>query len=343
MGGSQHQNLDEERRNLLRPEPQALAQAAAVARVLVGAERVLVTAHLDPDGDACGSSLGLAAALREMGREVVVYADAPCPQAFVWLPGGTQVVTHVPADARFDTTVICDAGSMERLGPDLPDVDRRGTLCWVDHHRHLDPPGDVNYVDPLAPAVGEQIREILWVLEHPLSLGVAKCLYAALMTDTGSFRYANTTPRALSLAAELVACGVSSWEMTERIYESQPPERLRLLSRVLQSLEISSCGRFASITIVEGDLAATGACGEHTDGFINYPRSIAGVEVAIQFRQRDGGIKVGFRSRGNVDVRGVAEQLGGGGHANAAGCRLRGPMPAVREQVFQAVQAALEV
>ncbi|MBN2362187.1 MAG: bifunctional oligoribonuclease/PAP phosphatase NrnA [Deltaproteobacteria bacterium] len=332
---AQHQRLS-------RPPPEALAQAAAVARVLVGADRVLVEGHSDPDGDVCGSCLALCCALRELGRQVVVYSEQPFPHNFAWLPGGALVETRLDPDARFDATVICDAGDLSRLGPQSPQPPWCGTLCWIDHHRHPSPPGDVNYVDPAAPAVGEQIREILHVMNHPISIDVATCIYASLVSDTGSFRYANTTPRALTLAGEMVACGVNPWQMTERIFESQPRERLLLLSRVLPTLDISPCGRFASITISSADMAAVNAGPELTDGFINFPRSIAGVEVAIQFRQRDGEYKVGFRSRGNVDVSGVAEQLGGGGHANAAGCILAGDLLKVRQQVYLAVRQHLD-
>ena len=332
---AQHQRLS-------RPPPEALAQAAAVARVLIGADRVLVEAHSDPDGDACGSSLALCSALRELGRQVVVYSEQSYPDTFAWLPGGDRVVTRLDADAQFDATVILDAGDLSRLGPQSPRPPWCGTLCWVDHHRHPSPPGDVNYVDSDAPAVGEQIREILHIMNHPISIDVATCIYASLVSDTGSFRYANTTPRALTLAGEMVACGVNPWQMTERIFESQPRERLLLLARVLPTLDISSCGRFASITITMDDMAAVSARSELTDGFINYPRSIAGVEVAIQFRQRDAAYKVGFRSRGNVDVSGVAEQLGGGGHANAAGCILSGDLGKVRQRVYDAVRRQLD-
>ncbi|MFH1811862.1 MAG: bifunctional oligoribonuclease/PAP phosphatase NrnA [Pseudomonadota bacterium] len=339
MGGSSHSGRQVVE---LRPRPEVLAQAAAVARVLVGADRVLIQGHTDPDGDTCGSCLGLATALREMGRQVTVYSEQHYPSTFAWLCGGAKVVHSLDPDARFDVTVVCDAGTMSRIGRHSPDRDRRGSLVWIDHHRHPAPPGDVNYVDVDAPAVGEQVREILRVLDHPVSIDVAKCIYAALLSDTGSFRYSNTTPRTLILASEMVALGVNAWEMTERIYESQPRQRLMLLSRVLPSLDISSCGRFASITVTERDLHETGASAEHTDGFINYPRSIAGVEVAIQFRQRDGGYKIGFRSRGNVDVSIAAERLGGGGHPNAAGCRLSGELPDIRDRVYEAVLAVLD-
>lgn len=323
------------------PAPEAMAQAAAVGRVLVGADRVLVQGHIDPDGDVCGSCLALACSLRELGRDVVVYSQQAYPATYAWLPGGDTVVQSVEADARFDATVVCDAGSADRLGPDTPEPPRRGTLCWVDHHRNASPPGDVNYIDPTAPSVGEQIRQILRIIDAPISVDVAKGIYASLVSDTGSFRYSNTTPRALTLAGEMVACGVNPWEMTERIYESQPKERLVLLSRVLPTLDISDCGRFASISITAAAMQDAHARADLTDGFINFPRSIAGVEVAIQFRQRDGEIKVGFRSRGNVDVSAMAEALGGGGHPNAAGCVLQGELEEVRATVYRSVRKRL--
>lgn len=341
MGGSAFSDKDDAQLRAQGIPNEILDQAQAVARILAKAKTVLVTAHADPDGDACGSSLAMTLALRELGKQVLVYDAKPYPQDFAWLPGASSLQNHVDADARFDATVICDAGSIERTGPDLPDATRRGTLCWVDHHRNDNPPGDVNYVDTLAPAAGEQVREVIRALGHPLSLDVAKCLYSALITDTGGFRYSNTTPRALSLASELVAQGVSPWEMTERIYESQPVEKIKLLAQVLPSLEVSSCGRYASLVIRQKDFDSTGASSELTDGFVNFPRSIAGVEVAVQFRERGQGYKLSFRSRGRVDVAAIARGLGGGGHKNAAGGFVEGDLLQAKSVVFAAIESVL--
>lgn len=203
--------------------PQAMQdRAAVVARALRSAPRILIEGHTDPDGDVCGSCLGLAQGMRELGHAVEVYSEQPYPHAFSWLPGATEVCHELAEDERFDATVVLDAGDLGRVGKDSPSDERRGTLIWVDHHPNSEPPGDVNYVDPDAAAVGEQVWCILGALGHAVSPPVARCIYAALVSDTGSFRYANTSPRALVLAAELLALGVDAWEMTERIYESQP-------------------------------------------------------------------------------------------------------------------------
>lgn len=319
--------------------------ARSVAAVLAEAQRVLILGHAGADGDVCGSSLGLAQALRELGKDVVVYNEEPYPDAYGWLPGGDDVVTSLPADARFDATVVVDAARADRLGRDFPDAARRGTWVWMDHHKNPDPPGDVNYIDLTAAAVGEQVAELLDAMGHPISLDVARCLYASLLADTGGFRYGNTSARAFSLAARLVEVGVDPWEMTERIYESQDEARLRLLGRAVQSLWLSQCGRLGVVEVTLEDVGAVGARDEHIQGLVNHVRAVKGVEVAILLREIavDSGpaTKVIVRSRGNIAVGPVAGSLGAIGHKNAASFVLTTPLDEARERVVQAFSNAL--
>ncbi|HEY4223515.1 MAG TPA: DHH family phosphoesterase [Myxococcota bacterium] len=308
-----------------------------------GPQRVLVLGHAGADGDVCGSSLGLACALRERGADVVVYNEQPYPEAYAWLPGGRDVVCRLDPADRFDVTVVVDAARPDRLGAHFPDAARRGTYVWIDHHRIAEMPGDIGYVDLTAAAVGEQIAEVLDALAHPLSADVARCLYASLMADTGGFRYANTSARALRLAARLVEAGVDPWQMTEHIYESQDEVRVRLLGKALSSLWLSACGRVGVVEIHADDVAALGASDEHVQGLVNHVRGVKGVEVALLFREipRDGGTRVIVRSRGNVDVAPVASSLGALGHKNAASFHLGAPIKQARALVVDAFLAAL--
>lgn len=324
--------------------------AREVAAVLARARRVLVLGHAGADGDVCGSSLGLAQALRELGKDVVVYNEEPYPDAWGWLPGGDDVVTSLPPDARFDATVVVDAARADRLGRDFPDASRRGTWVWMDHHKNPDPPGDVNYIDLTAAAVGEQVAELLDAMGHPLSLDVARCLYASLLADTGGFRYGNTSARAFALAGRLVEIGVEPWEMTERIYESQDEARLRLLGRALQSLWLSACGRLGVVEVRVEDVVTLGARDEHIQGLVNHVRAVKGVEVAVLLRElqpesADGAgaatTKVIIRSRGNVAVGPVAALLGAIGHKNAASFVLPASLAEARRRVVDAFLAAL--
>ncbi|MCC7073339.1 MAG: bifunctional oligoribonuclease/PAP phosphatase NrnA [Deltaproteobacteria bacterium] len=320
---------------------EAAGAARRVAEVLQQARRVLVLGHAGADGDVCGSSLGLAAALRELGKEVVVYNEERYPDAWRWLPGGSAVATTLNARERFDCTVAVDAARPERLGRDFPPPGRRGTFVWIDHHK-IDPaPGDVSYVDPTAAAVGEQVAAVLEVLGHPLSLDVAQCLYASLLADTGGFRYGNTSARAFRLAARLVEAGVDPWLMTERIYESQDEARMRLLGKVLSSMWLSPCGRAGLVEVRAHDMSRFGARAEHVQGLVNHVRGIKGVEIAVLLRELPDGTAVVLRSRGNIAAAPIAAALGGRGHKNAATFTVEGDLASTRQRVVEAVLAAL--
>ena len=316
-----------------------LPRAVAALR---SAKKVLLTMHRGPDGDALGSALALACTLRDLGREVTVYNPDELPYNFRFLSGAASVAKSLPADAAFDVTVATDAGSFDRLGPDVPKDGRRGVLLNLDHHVTTEPFGDVNYVDPHAASVGILAYKIIKELGAPLSRDAAECIYASILADTGCFRYSSTDPECLRIAAELLEAGVDPWEMTVRVYEQQPLARMRLLADVLSTLEVH--GKLATITITNAMVAKTGSEIDFTDGFINYARSVDGVEVAASFREplNGGPWRVSFRSRGRVNVAAIAQKFGGGGHHNAAGCSIEGDEAAVRARIAEQIEEALQ-
>jgi bifunctional oligoribonuclease and PAP phosphatase NrnA len=308
---------------------------------LRSAKKILITMHRGPDGDALGSALALACTLRDLGREVTVYNPDELPYNFRFLSGASRVAKSLEADAAFDATVATDAGAYHRLGPDVPDPPRRGVLLNLDHHVTTEPFGDVNYVDPHAASVGILAYKIIKGLGAKLSREAAECIYASILADTGCFRYSSTDPECLRIAAELLEAGVDPWEMTVRVYEQQPLARMRLLADVLSTLEVH--GKLATITITNAMMSKTGSEIDLTDGFINYARSVDGVEVAASFRepQNGGPWRVSFRSRGRVNVAAIAQKFGGGGHHNAAGCSIEGGEAAVRARIAQEIEEAL--
>jgi phosphoesterase RecJ-like protein len=322
-------------------------QADAIAAVLATAQRVLVCGNTGADGDVAGTTLALACALRRLGRDVVVYNDEPYPAAFSWLPGGDRVVGSVPLDAVFDATIVVDAAKVERLGRSFPDAARRGVYCWVDHHRIDVPPGDVNFIDLTAAAVGEQMAIILDALSALVGVDlidrdVARGLYASIVSDTGGFRYGNTSARALRLAARLVEAGVDPWEMTERIYESQDEARVRLLGRALDGLWRSPCGRVGVVEVRVRDLHELGAVEEHVQGLVNSVRGIKGVEVAVLVRELDAQTaRVIMRSRGNIEIAPIARALGGKGSKNAGSVVVADHVDGARRAVIDAALAWL--
>lgn len=313
-----------------------------VLPVIRAGRRFLVASHENPDGDAIASTLALANALREMGKDVVAYNHDGVPSDYRFLPGWDRVVTDVPADSRFDAGFVLDAGELRRAGAWIRGACR--TLVNIDHHPHSENFGEIYWVDDRASATGVLVYRLLQALGRPISLDVATCLYTTILSDTGSFRYSNADPEAFRVAGEMVALGVDPWSIASGLYESQEESRLRLLAMALPTLDVAPCGTFAAITVTTEMLAATGTGPEHTDRFINYPRSVRGVEVALFFRQTGPDrYKVGFRSKGRVDVGALARELGGGGHHNAAGAELDGPLNSVRERVFTRLGELLSI
>ncbi|WP_298435308.1 bifunctional oligoribonuclease/PAP phosphatase NrnA [Geobacter sp.] len=301
----------------------------------------LVTTHENPDGDAVGSSLALAAYLRRLGKDVTIHLCDPVPDLYAFLPLADTVVRNLP-NRDFDVCFVLDVGEFSRAGRQVTECKRIGSFINIDHHLTRDNFGAINYIDPSAAATGVLVYRIIKAAGDSIDYEIAISLYTAIITDTGSFRYSNANPEAFAISGELVATGINTWSIAEKLYESQPRERLELLALALSTLTISERGDFASITVTLDMYRQTGACAELTDGFVNYPRSIRGVEVSVFFREINSGLfKVGFRSKGKVDVSSLAATFGGGGHHNAAGCTVAGTLDEVRRKVFAHLERAL--
>lgn len=293
--------------------------------VIADNHRFVVVAHQSPDGDAVGSSLAMTLLLDQLGKDVTVYNQDPIPYNFQFLPGADRWHTDLEGMEPFDVTIVLDCAEPSRVGEEFPEHGWGDTIVVVDHHQTWDREfADLYVRDVEAAATGEVIYRLA-ANYGELSPEVSKNLYCCVMTDTGGFRYSNTSRTAFRIAGELVDQGVEPWEMTSQIYENEPRERLELLSQVLETLSVSSCGRLAFLRIERDMFTDEEVDGELTDGFINYARSIKGVEVATQLRESgDSGDswRISFRSRGKVNVAALAEKFGGGGHHNAAGCTI---------------------
>lgn len=300
----------------------------------------LVTTHEGPDGDAVGSSLALAHFLISLGKEVTVYICDPVPENFAFLPLADQVFSKLP-DRDFEVCFVLDVGEFRRAGKEVTTSTRIQSFINIDHHPDSADFAQINLVDPQACATGAIIYRLMKHLGHTPDYPTALCIYTAVVTDTGRFSYSNANPEAFAIAGELVALGVSTWNVTEKLFESQPKARLDLLALALSDLIVSPCGEYASISVTLDMYGTTGATAELTDGFINFPRSIKGVEVALFFREiSPGRFKVGFRSKGKVNVSAISAYFGGGGHHNAAGCQVAGDLAEVKKLVFARLEQA---
>lgn len=301
----------------------------------------LITTHEGPDGDAVGSSLALASFLRKIGKDVSVHYRDPVPDLYAFLPGADTVLPHIP-DRDFDVAFVLDIGEFRRAGEEFCSFTRIGKLVNLDHHLTCENFGLHNLIDIEAAATGVLVHRIADAYGYCFDFETALCVYVAILTDTGSFRYSNSNREAFCIAGEMIECGVNAWNVSEQLYENQPRRRLELLALALETLEVKSNGLAASLTVTLDMYERTGSNAELTDGFVNYPRSISGVEVAIFFRQvGERKFKIGFRSKGKVNVAAFSAALGGGGHHNAAGCMVEGSLSEVKTLVYRIVEANL--
>jgi bifunctional oligoribonuclease and PAP phosphatase NrnA len=307
--------------------------------------RFLLTSHVNPDGDAIGSELGLARILRGLGKSAVVWNRDPTPTVYLPLPGSDRihVGTEPPAGfpELFDACIVLECPSLDRCGHErISEV----PLINIDHHLGNQHYGVVNWVDTSAPAVGELVYRLAQGLRTTLDPDTATALYLTLVTDTGGFRFSNATPAAFESAAALVREGARPEQVSQWLYESQPLGAVRLLAAMLGTLEIHSDGRVATALLTPEMFEAAGASAGDAEGLIDTPRSIAGVDAVGLLRRRpDGTWKVSLRSRGEIDVERIARQHGGGGHHNAAGFAPEGDHTgeALRAQVAAELTAAL--
>ena len=304
-----------------------------ILQLIERSQTFFIAAHESPDGDAIGSTLALANALREMGKDVVAYNNDQAPLEYAFLPGYDTVVNELDESQTFDAGFVLDAGDLNRAGGWIRE--RCRSLVNVDHHPYSEDFGDIYYVDTDACATGVLIYRLLQAAGHQVTNDVATCIYTAILSDTGSFRYSNANPEAFQVAGEMVVAGVDPWSIASGLYESQEEGRLRLLALSLPTLRVSACGLYASVAVTLDMYESAAAIENYTDRFINYPRSIRGVEVAIFFRQlTKDSFKVGFRSMGKVDVGALARAMNGGGHHNAAGATVEGSLESVQEWVY---------
>ena len=309
---------------------------------------VAISTHINSDGDGCGSEVALARLLAQLGIEARIANPTPWPAMFDFLlSGGVRNDTDDADKAlqKADVIVVLDISDLRRLGPLGPVVRASSaTKIVIDHHI----PSDVAITelalcDTSACATGELIYDLASVLGLELTGPVAEALYVALLTDTGGFRFSNTTARCHAVAGALLAAGVDPEAMYRRIYASVPLGRLHLLRDALATLEVDPQYGIAWISVEAGAPETHGLKSEDLDGIAEHPRSVAGTKLAIFFRDLGHGkVKASFRSAGEVDVNAFAREFGGGGHAKASGAMISGTLEEVRHDVVAAARRFLE-
>ncbi|NLM51807.1 MAG: bifunctional oligoribonuclease/PAP phosphatase NrnA [Firmicutes bacterium] len=317
-----------------------MSNLSSIAQHLLKSHKILVVSHIMPDGDAIGSLLALGLALKKLGKNVTMYVADGVPAKFAFLRGAEEICTSLPF-FTFDCVAVLDCADRDRLQPIWEEI-KDLFILNLDHHPTNTLFGNLNYVDPQAGATGELVFALLEKLDVKLTLEIATALYVAISTDTGSFKYENTSEKTHLMAAKLLAAGVKPASIAPQIFDLRSVPAIMALRLALSSLQFSADKRIAWMTLKNEALAQINAGNDDLDGIVNFAKNIEGVEVGLLFReQADGTVKVGFRSF-NIDVAKIAAAFGGGGHVRAAGCSLQADLQTAVKQVVAAVTKEIE-
>jgi phosphoesterase RecJ-like protein len=302
-------------------------------------ERFAITSHIRPDGDSLGSSLALCWILRGLQKDAEVIMCDQVPHAYAKLPGAAEVRVVSDVDRNYDAVFVIECSDVTRPGlPKLKDQ----FVVNIDHHSTTALFGNVNWIDSTAAAVGEMIYNLAKAIGARITPELSSCVYAALLTDTGSFHFSNTTERTFKIASELVRHGAQPAKLSQAIFYSHPYGKVKLVGAVLSTLQRDESGRIAWITMTRDALREAGANEDDTDGIINYPLTIGEVEAAAFFRELPNSTyRISLRSKNRVNVARVAEQFGGGGHCNAAGFTIAANYDDLSREVIAKLKEAV--
>jgi phosphoesterase RecJ-like protein len=294
-----------------------------------------IAGHVKPDGDTVGCAIALSSLLRRLGKRAHAYTREAVPDYLKFLPGANKITLADKVRKKFDCAIILECSDLGRMG-NLITLDQADTVINIDHHAVFNNFGDINYIDSSASSSAEQVYYLFRQMKMPFTLKEAEALYVGLVTDTGKFQQANTTPDALRMAAGLLEAGVVPAMIYDRLYASYRLNGLRLLGDVLAGMQLAFEGKVAYVKVTKAMYAATATGANDTEGIINYTLSMPQVLVGAMLRETDepGAVKVSFRSRGNCDVNRIAHHFGGGGHKKAAGCTLKGSLQSAEKQLL---------
>jgi phosphoesterase RecJ-like protein len=327
-------------------ETQTPTDLETVVRALGDNDKFLVATHENPDGDALGSMLAATLGLRELGKDAVMYlsGEAPLPGEYGFLPL-EEVNRIVPDDVGERVLLALDCANERRVGPDDAVLGQAKLVVNVDHHHDNNRFGAVNLVVDDASSTAEIVRDLLAELGVALTPEIAEALYVGLVTDTGRFQYANTSPKALRLAAELLEAGADVHGIYQQVYERVQFAKLKLLARALERAQLYEGGRLVVSYLVRGDFAEAGAEEPYSEGIIDYLRQAEGAELVALIREppTDNGPtrRVSLRSsRDEVDVSAIAREAGGGGHRQAAGFSSELPIDEIVEFIRRGFASA---
>jgi bifunctional oligoribonuclease and PAP phosphatase NrnA len=310
-----------------------------IIKAIKEGQNFLITAHVRLDGDALGSELAIYLMLKEMGKKAVIYNKDHTPERYLFLPAAHNITHHITNIEQYDTCFVLDCSDLTRVGDEAENIGKINKLINIDHHVSNNGFCSLKMLDAKASSTGELVFRLMRGMRFKMSKDISTNLYAAIITDTGSFRYSSTTSETFLAAGHLVENGASPQRIAENIYENDSPARLKLMAKALSTLSLDLECRVGSMVVTRKDLMETGAAWEHTEGFVDIPRTVSGIEVSVLFTQRgDDHFKLSLRSKAKVNVEKVARKFGGGGHIHAASCWMKGDIETVKSQLIEAVR-----
>ncbi len=314
-----------------------------IVKLIAQAGGIAIFPHVSADGDAIGSSLALALALKNAGKKVIVYLEENIPTVYRFLPGTELACFYDTQDEVMDINIALDTGDVGRLGTRGDAFFEAPCTINIDHHVTNTKFALLNFVDDMSASTGEIVYTLLKKLKLGIDRDIAACLYTAVSTDTGGFKYSNTTSETHRIASELLATGIDIGELSQRIFDNTTYTKLKLTQKAIELLELHENAKLAAVAISQADLQATGAKDEDCDGIVNIGRSIEGVEVSVLVKEKNAEeVRVNLRSKTHVDVSEVAAAFGGGGHKRAAGCTVKGSLQEVKEQMIKVLKEKLQ-
>ena len=317
---------------------------------LNNSRNVLVTTHVSPDGDAIGSLLAMNLALQGKHKQVTLYNESPIPAVYRFLPRVHSVIGKLNSAAQFDTAVVLDCGDLTRVGEAACIIDQIPEVINIDHHITNTRFGTCQLIDVQACACTEILYQLFERMCVPFTRELATCIYTGILTDTGSFRFSNTSRTTFQICENMVACGVNPFQVAQHVYGTYSLGRIKLLNLALDSIEISENGKVSLMALTRAMLNETGTQPEDTDGMINYARRIQDVKIAVLIQEQTDGnapccagqrrpYHVSLRSDGSVDVAAIAAIFGGGGHQSAAGFSIESTLTEIKSQILQMTES----
>lgn len=317
---------------------------ARLCQALKKKDNFLLASHVNPEGDATGSILALESLLRRLGKKTLIACEDVFPERLHCLSSKRwNQVKDVPPGRKFDALVVADCPTLERIGSAQNLLTPKTEIFNIDHHVSNDRFGHYNYIQPSASAAGEVVYDIFKHFKMKLNREEATSLYVAISTDTGSFKYSNTTVKSHEVASALIQTGIDIEKINDALYATYSLEKIQLYSILLGKVQTNSEGTVAWVGLTRKDLEKTGATYEDTEGFIDFLKYIREVQYAFFMSEMDGDedgqVRVSFRSKGDNDVAQIAVHFGGGGHKKAAGCSIKGTLEDVTKQILEQIES----